>query len=53
MSLAKFGPKHPMFGKTGVLSPMFGKKPTVETCQKISETLKGEDVFFQILLVNV
>lgn len=35
------GEKHPLFGKTGALNPMFGKKHSEESKQKMSDNKKG------------
>jgi hypothetical protein len=44
LSEAKTGNNHPMFGKKGALSPMFGSKPTIENRQRISDALKGREI---------
>jgi len=44
MSEARKGEKHPMFGKTGKLTSMFGKHHTEETRKKQSEANKGHTV---------
>lgn len=51
ISLAKSGSNHPMYGKIGVLSPIYGKNLTDETRRLISEALKGRSV--NMKLVNV
>lgn len=38
------GEKHPMYGKYGELSPMYGKKHTEEARRKMSESAKGRIV---------
>jgi len=37
---ARLGSKNPMFGKTGILSPHYGKKHSAETKQKQSNGIK-------------
>lgn len=36
------GKNHPLYGKTGKKSPNFGRKHTIESKQKMSESKKGE-----------
>jgi hypothetical protein len=43
MSDANKGENHPNFGKTGDQNPMFGKKHSDETRQKMSDANKGEN----------
>jgi len=44
MSAAKSGSNHPMFGRRGALSHMFGTVPTALTRQRISDRTKGRVV---------
>ncbi len=39
------GKNNPMFGRTGIKCPMFGKRHTEETKRKISEAQKGEKCY--------
>jgi len=41
ISETKAGVNHPIYGKTGELSPLFGKSLSVEHRQHISDSLKG------------
>ena len=40
LSISKMGNKNPMFGKIGKLNPFYGKKHSVETINKIKESIK-------------